>query len=159
MGYLRARAKTLSRKAETFCVHVKLRLSHRTGQDLLANLQNVKQVNYLSAKRYVPRPCKGSVTLFRCTSRSLGDHPDYLMGWRHLARAGVHVEETPGDHVTMLMEPHVRVLAEKLCACLRNASSGSQAHDLANSSGSEAAPRLHELIRFQAKATVSEQND
>jgi len=123
MDYWRARAKTLRRKAETFAVHAKIRLARRAGQDLLANLQDVKQVNYLSWRRYVPRPFNGSVTLFRAASRGLGDHPDYLMGWRHLARGGVHVEETPGDHLSMLMEPHVRVLAEKLCACLRNSMS------------------------------------
>ena len=120
VAYWRARAKTLRRKAEAFAVNARLRLSRRDGEDLLANLQDVKLVNYLSRRSYVPRPLRGSVTLFRAASRGLGDHPDYLMGWRHLALGGVHVEETPGDHLTMLMEPQVRVLAEKLCARLRN---------------------------------------
>ncbi len=38
-------------------------------------------------------------------------------GWRALA-AGLEVHTVPGDHITMLAEPHVQVLAERLNACL-----------------------------------------
>jgi len=134
VAYLLARAKTLRRKAGILGYRTKLTLLHGVGQELPANLENVKQANYLAGCSYVPRSCKGSVVLFRCAERALGDHPDYLMGWRNLARGGVHVEETPGDHVSMLKEPHVRVLAQRLSACLQEASRGSHPLVQANSS-------------------------
>ena len=66
--------------------------------------------------RYVPRPYPGRIVLFR--ARDLGLGPGYridsLLGWRELARGGLDVHEVPGDHLGILREPHVQVLAEKL---------------------------------------------
>ena len=36
------------------------------------------------------------------------------MGWGRVALEGVEIREISGDHVNMLVEPHVRVLAQKL---------------------------------------------
>jgi acyl transferase domain-containing protein/thioesterase domain-containing protein len=136
IGYLQARSKTLRRRLHALRIRIRLWLTRKSKQDLVLSLQKVWDVNYLSAFRYSPKPCKGAVTLFRCKTRSLGDHPDYLMGWRHLAKGGVHVEEVPGDHVTMLEEPHVRVVAEKLGACVKRASNRTSTADISQISNS-----------------------
>ncbi len=47
------------------------------------------------------------------------------MGWDELARGGVDVIPVPGDHITMLMEPHVKTLAEQLRARLDQAGTAS----------------------------------
>jgi hypothetical protein len=44
---------------------------------------------------------------------------------RALAAQGVEVHEVPGDHYSMVREPHVRVLAERIRARLEGAISGS----------------------------------
>jgi thioesterase domain-containing protein len=42
-------------------------------------------------------------------------------GWGQLAAGGLDIKVVPGNHVGMLQEPHVRVLAEKLRSCLDRA--------------------------------------
>ncbi len=41
--------------------------------------------------------------------------------WRRLVQGGLEVHEVPGDHLSMLLEPHVQDLAEKLALCLSKA--------------------------------------
>jgi thioesterase domain-containing protein len=43
---------------------------------------------------------------------------DPAMGWDKVSSEPVQTYSVPGDHITMMTEPHVRVLAEKLRACL-----------------------------------------
>jgi thioesterase domain-containing protein len=42
-------------------------------------------------------------------------------GWNDLAAGGVEVHDVPGTHNSMVQEPHVRALAEKLEQCLDRA--------------------------------------
>ena len=61
----------------------------------------------------------------------LYDHIPELIGrygrdLRRSAGGGVETHEIPGDHVTVLDEPNVRVLAEKLRACLIKAQAAGQ---------------------------------
>jgi thioesterase domain-containing protein len=41
--------------------------------------------------------------------------------WRPFVSGGIDVHVVPGDHDSMVLEPNVRVLAEKLRACLEDA--------------------------------------
>jgi thioesterase domain-containing protein len=79
------------------------------------------QETYAPAGRY-----EGEVILFRASRKDprldgtpVGDTPhvdlfaDSLLGWEANA-ARVRVEEVPGGHVSLLMEPHVRTLAERI---------------------------------------------
>ena len=43
------------------------------------------------------------------------------LGWQHFSQEAVEVYIVPGDHFTMLAEPHVQQLAEQLSACLAKA--------------------------------------
>jgi aspartate racemase len=47
--------------------------------------------------------------------------PDPQFGWSKLAAGGLEVHHVPGDHIGILKEPHVQVLAEKLRDCLEQA--------------------------------------
>ena len=72
--------------------------------------------------KYLPRPYPGRIILFRVPVR--GESPlDDDRGWIELAKAGLEIHETPGEHHTVF-EAHVPVLAEKLNACLRAAAAG-----------------------------------
>jgi amino acid adenylation domain-containing protein len=46
---------------------------------------------------------------------------DPTWGWGQLSAEPVEIHVVPGDHLTMMAEPHVQVLAERLRACLDNA--------------------------------------
>jgi thioesterase domain-containing protein len=59
------------------------------------------------------------VTLFRASEWSIGQHPEADMGWGRPALGGVEIHDVPGDHLSLMHEPHVQILAERLADCLR----------------------------------------
>jgi thioesterase domain-containing protein len=83
------------------------------------------------AARYVPRVYSGPIAFFRSVEDDEGivghpvtepsDRSDPAKGWSRLARAPVEVHTVPGHHETLLVEPHVRVLAKRLGESLSRA--------------------------------------
>ncbi|HEY1376788.1 MAG TPA: thioesterase domain-containing protein, partial [Gemmataceae bacterium] len=69
---------------------------------------------------YTPRPYPGRVTLLRARAQPLTRVQATDLGWSGLA-GGVDVIDVPGSHDTLLREPYVRVLADRLRACLQKA--------------------------------------
>lgn len=75
---------------------------------------------------YVPQAYPGRVVLFRAGEKRPEDvanlplevQQDSAMGWNHLASEPTEVYVIPGDHITMIAEPYVRVLAGQLQARL-----------------------------------------
>jgi amino acid adenylation domain-containing protein len=84
-------------------------------------LLTVLDANLQAMKSYLPRVYSGRATLFWCEYQSLyiDRYPD--LGWGQLATGGVETVAIPGEHLSLMAEPHVRVLAEKLQSCLDNA--------------------------------------
>jgi thioesterase domain-containing protein len=66
---------------------------------------------------YAPRPYPDRITLFKAHEQHEDRGP--TMGWGELTPEPVEVHVIPGDHITLLAEPNVRVLAERLSTCLR----------------------------------------
>ena len=96
------------------------RVYQSVGRPLPRALQNVQQANYKAARDYRPQVYPGRVTLFCASGEPRGFIHQKQLGWSQIAAAGVDVYEVPGDHITMLEEPYVRSLAQKLQACLNN---------------------------------------
>ncbi len=96
------------------------RLFEKLNQPLPARLRIIQQLNFLAAYNYTPRIYSDRVTLFSATG-DLTAANDLEEGWRSLASRGVEVHEIPGDHINIIKEPYVRVLAEKLRSCLDSA--------------------------------------
>jgi thioesterase domain-containing protein len=68
---------------------------------------------------YVPHEVyPNQITVFPA-SEQFWDDP--AIGWDKVSSEPVETYSVPGDHITMVTEPHVRVLAEKLRACLDKA--------------------------------------
>jgi thioesterase domain-containing protein len=65
-------------------------------------------------RAYRPHPYAGRITLFRAQERALaaGEPPD--LGWAAIAAGGVDIVEVPGDHNTMLHDPHLAELAKAI---------------------------------------------
>ena len=75
---------------------------------------------------YHPKPYPGQVTLFRAAERLGGNDRDPFLGWDRVALAGVVLEEIPGNHATMVQEPNVRTLAQRLRARLESAQAAAE---------------------------------
>jgi len=86
------------------------------------SLKDVKAACRQAAFRYVPQPYPGRVTLFRASDRALrGVEEDPQAGWGEWARGGVEIHAVPGTHMSMMTEPHVRLLALEVQECLERA--------------------------------------
>lgn len=67
-------------------------------------------------------PYEGAITLFRTRTHPLFCSFDHQCGWGELAHGGVSVRIIPGQHETIMTEPHVGLLARILKADLAAAS-------------------------------------
>ncbi|MEO5731116.1 MAG: alpha/beta fold hydrolase, partial [Byssovorax sp.] len=86
------------------------------GEAYVRRLLRVNAAHLEARRRYVPGPYAGRVTLLRVEdpphlADALGDP---TRGWAALAAAPVDVHVVPGDHFSMVRDPHVRALAEAL---------------------------------------------
>ena len=70
---------------------------------------------------YVPQVYPGQATLFRTGHQPTGVYYDPLFGWGSLVAGGLEIRDVPGLHLTLLTEPCVQVLGEKLSACIDRA--------------------------------------
>jgi amino acid adenylation domain-containing protein len=94
-------------------------LAHqRAGQPLSPELRDHMEMAKFATQRYKPAVAETPVTLFVARERGVDIDADPLFGWGGLARRGLTIIETPGDHHTIFDEPHVQTLAARLQECL-----------------------------------------
>ncbi len=86
-----------------------------------SSIPNLETINRIAGSIYRPRVYPGRLTIFRSVSRTLLDGDDGLLGWGGLAAGGIEVHDVTGTHMDMLSEPNVRMLTDKLLACLDRA--------------------------------------
>jgi thioesterase domain-containing protein/acyl carrier protein len=84
------------------------------SKQLPEHLKPLVGANLKAMESYVPQAYQGKVTLFRATGRRLKIYDPHAYGWAALAAGGVEVVEVPGNHLTLLKEPHVKFLADRL---------------------------------------------
>ena len=73
---------------------------------------------YFPGPDYVPTSYSGRIVVFRAHRQPRNRIRDFYLGWGKLAKGGVDVHFIPGDHGTVLKEPHVQGLAAVLKKCL-----------------------------------------
>ena len=78
-----------------------------------ANMLDVEEAFLLALRNYVPQTYDGDANLFRAKDE-LCSYSDPTLGWGGLIKGRLDILEISGDHDTILHEPHVQVLAEKL---------------------------------------------
>lgn len=85
-------------------------------------LLEVYQTNLYTLQRYNPAgKFSGQAVLFHSTLpneddvlKQMVEEQDATAGWRHYLSRPVDMHAIPGDHVTMITEPNVRALAERI---------------------------------------------
>ncbi len=84
----------------------------------IRQLLKLFRTNQQAARRYLPRPYSGALTLFTAAERIVPGSPDPSLGWAKLVHGALDVHQVPGTHFTMLQEPYVEILAKQLKTCL-----------------------------------------
>jgi non-ribosomal peptide synthetase component F/thioesterase domain-containing protein/acyl carrier protein len=120
LSYLAAKSKFAPRKLKSQLWRRLHSSFQNLGRPLPRALQDIKELNSLAVRQYVPQVYEGRVTLF-WASQDLRASVDFVEGWRELAGGGIDVHEIPGTHLDIVKEPHVSELASKLGSCLANA--------------------------------------
>ncbi|MBD2112495.1 MULTISPECIES: non-ribosomal peptide synthetase [Cyanophyceae] len=69
--------------------------------------------NSQATNDYVPQPYSHAIALFRAAEQSDASQPDETLGWSELVK-DIQLHEVPGNHLSLLKQPHVQVLAEQL---------------------------------------------
>lgn len=101
----------------------------RRATQLPANFGNLVRAHTVAVRNYMPQDYPGHVTIFRAASQTLFSSHYLDLGWGRLADS-ITIYRVPGSHSTLVAEPHVRVLAERLSASLLEVS---DAHSSATS--------------------------
>jgi thioesterase domain-containing protein/acyl carrier protein len=91
------------------------------GASVPAHFRRLMAIHYQALRDYAPRPYPGRVTLFRARTRPLFRLYGRDLGWAALAGGGLDVISVPGNHESILKEPHVRTIAVALKDHLRAA--------------------------------------
>jgi thioesterase domain-containing protein len=119
--YARERARAAKKRLSKRLWSASYARYRDNSQSLPKALRNIRLINDQASREYVLRPFKGRVSLFRA-SDDADLRQDLLLGWDELAE-GVDLYRVPGNHLSVIKEPHVAILAEELAKCLRSATS------------------------------------
>lgn len=87
-------------------------------------MQRYFETNNIAVKLYMPQSYSGRITLFRSSEGyeyTEQRSPDALLGWGKIARNRVDVYEIPGNHMSIVREPSVKLLGEILKNCIEKA--------------------------------------
>ena len=103
------------------------RLREKNESSLTRAINRVIHSHFNAAINYTPKSYPGKVTLFCSSHRSTRSYEDRRLAWSKVATAGLEVHLVPGDHMSMMEEPNVQILAGLLRACLERASSPTDA--------------------------------
>jgi surfactin family lipopeptide synthetase A len=101
------------RRSAASLVHRFMR-KDETATVLHAVLQRVKEANALAEASYVPQYYPGRLIQLWCSEMPTRSYKDRRLAWSEVAGSGLEVHVIPGNHMTMIEEPHIAVLAEKL---------------------------------------------
>ncbi|MGH8002354.1 MAG: thioesterase domain-containing protein, partial [Brasilonema sp.] len=90
------------------------------------NHLNIVGANDQALSQYTFQQYPGRMTLLRTDDKNRDDEAtgmqfEPLFGWGEFVGEGIDVHHIPGSHLTILDEPYVQVLAEKLKLCLEKA--------------------------------------
>jgi len=88
----------------------------------LHHLFKVYRSNNEAVLAYRPRACAAPLVLFRAAETMDDELTDTTYGWSRLAKSSLEIEVVRGNHFTMLDEPHVSLLVQKLRVHLAQAS-------------------------------------
>ncbi|MEM7586019.1 MAG: amino acid adenylation domain-containing protein, partial [Acidobacteriota bacterium] len=100
------------------------RAPEEVGRERLAELYELFKLNSQALAAHRVRPFAGPTALVRAAERNgrqQSRSKDPAHGWGPFADGGLEIHETPGTHFSMVREPHVLALGERLGDLLQRA--------------------------------------
>ncbi|MBP5974477.1 amino acid adenylation domain-containing protein [Brasilonema sp. CT11] len=95
-----------------------LQLPPGFGVEQLGRLLKVRKFHACAAVNYIPQLYyPGTITLLQASEGNSANSGNPTLGWEALVDK-VELHWVPGNHRTIVQQPHVKVLAEKLQICL-----------------------------------------
>jgi len=119
VAYIFRKLKYAPAKAKHKLYRRAYKLYKRFGRPLPPVLKNIEEINFAAVKDYEPQTYAGNATLFLASDLT-ADY-DSQDGWRELVRGDIETHVIPGNHLDIIKEPHVGLLADKLKGCLLRA--------------------------------------
>jgi thioesterase domain-containing protein len=117
-GYVLDRVRDIIRDAKNLLwqasIHWTLHVRHK-------RLRSARKMLFVAEESYRPQSCRADIVLFRCRNRRMRRDEDEYGGWRSFVDGSLEVHTVDGDHLGILYEPNVKILATKLSACLDTA--------------------------------------
>lgn len=89
----------------------------REDEPLPSRYIQIEDKIWAAGMRYVPKPYPGKITLFRATNQPWGIVPDPTLGWEGISK-NLEIHEVTGNHGSLVAEPYVGGLVDKLQGCL-----------------------------------------
>lgn len=120
LGYIVGKLRYAPAKTKHKIYRRGYKLYERFGRPLPRVLRNIEELNFAAVKDYVPHVYSGRATLFLAADDLTAAY-DVEEGWHDLLGGGLEKVEISGNHLDIVKEPHVRVLAEKLRVALDRA--------------------------------------
>lgn len=87
----------------------------------IRGLFEVFKANVKAVAEFAPRKAGYRIVLLEASERLTDAAERLAAGWDELTEDGIKVVEVPGNHFTMIREPHVRFTAERLSRCIDEA--------------------------------------
>jgi len=79
--------------------------------------------NYLASRGYKPKVYRNPAVLFTPSEPIGSNYREPISAWKKFFAGGMEIHKVPGNHYTLMVEPNVRILGEKLRECLEQANS------------------------------------
>ncbi len=93
------------------------RKAETQGNAIPAKLYRPAEANLMAVRAYRPQRYEGDAVLFKASPYAWMPK-DAHKGWRDLIGGALEIRSVSGNHDTLLEEPHVQTVAEKLSDCL-----------------------------------------
>jgi amino acid adenylation domain-containing protein len=100
------------------------------GDRLAKRILNIFQANAEAIYSYRPRPYRGKADLLLASDQfvRVRVRRDPYGEWRELCHGGVERHSVPGNHLSMLFDPHAEAVAHRVRACLEQADTTERRH-------------------------------
>jgi aspartate racemase len=121
LNYILEKGGIVRTKVETKLKKIACKVYLGFGRSLTRAPREVQEASPRAFSRYAPSVYPGRITLFRPSQQPKSCYPDPHMGWSGLAAGGLEIYEVPGPFAGIIIEPNVRVMAERLRVCLEEA--------------------------------------